>query len=106
MSSGSRRQSLSRSRRIGRAEPIRKRPTMTAQRRERSLTIHHVTPHLYQEIGGLEERVRRLGVWFVRRGHREVVHTTSSAVSGYHHSTQECITGISIRRTAPIIPRG
>src|SRR5256886_16942727 len=106
MSSGSRRQSLSRSRRIGRAEPIRKRPTMTAQRRERSLTIHHVTPHFYPEIGGLEESVRRLGVWFVRRGHRVVVHTSSLAVSGNTLPTLDTIDGIEIRPSAPIVRRG
>ena len=79
---------------------------MTAQRRERSLTIHHVTPHFYPEIGGLEESVRRLGVWFVRRGHRVVVHTSSLAVSGNTLPTLDSIDGIEIRRSAPIVRRG
>jgi len=32
---------------------------MTSKGPERSLTIHHVTPHFYPEIGGLEDSVRR-----------------------------------------------
>src|SRR5947208_14123701 len=101
MSSGSRRQSLSRSRRIGPAEPIRKRPTMTAQGQERSLTIHNVTPHFYPEIGGLEESVRRFGGWLVRRGHRVVVHSSSLSTSGTSLPAGGSIDGIEIRRYAP-----
>src|SRR5437667_11052902 len=106
MSSGSRRQSLSRSRRIGRAEPIRKRPTMTAQRRERRLTIHHVTPHFYPEVGGLEDSVRRFGSWFVGRGHRVVVHTSSRTEAGESLPPRDSIDGIEIRRYPPVVRRG
>src|SRR5438552_1533890 len=57
--------------------PVERRP-MT----EQSLTIHHVTPHFYPEVGGVEDSLRHFGACLVPGGHRVIVHTPSLAASG------------------------
>ena len=79
---------------------------MSTQAPKRSLSIHHVAPHFYPEIGGLEDSVRRIGAWFVRRGDHVVVHTSSLSLSGESLPARDAIDGIEVRRLAPIVRRG
>src|SRR5436309_3013278 len=79
---------------------------MTSKGPERSLTIHHVAPHFYPEIGGLEDSVRRFSAWLVERGHHVVVHTSALTISGERLAPRDSIDGIEIRRYEPIARRG
>ena len=79
---------------------------MTSKGPERSLTIHHVAPHFYPGIGGLEDSVRRFSAWLVERGHHVVVHTSALTISGERLAPRDSIDGIEIRRYEPIARRG
>jgi len=81
--------------------PVERRP-MT----EQSLTIHHVTPHFYPEVGGVEDSLRHFGAWLVQGGHRVIVHTSSLAASGETLAARGAIEGIEIQRYPPTSNRG
>src|SRR5438093_1405227 len=80
--------------------------TRSRRMAERRLTIHHVTPHFYPEVGGLEDSVRRFGSWFVGRGHRVVVHTSSQTEAGESLPPRDSIDGIEVRRYPSVVRRG
>src|SRR6266511_3620764 len=46
------------------------------------MRVHHVVPHFYPEVGGVESHVVRLSEYLVSRGHEAVVHTSRRAYSG------------------------
>src|SRR5947207_15009264 len=73
---------------------------------ERSLTIHHVAPHFFPEIGGLEQSVGRYTAWLVRRGHRVTVHASALTTRGETLPRNGEMDGVSIRRYAPVVRSG
>ena len=73
---------------------------------ERSLTIHHVAPHFFPEIGGLEQSVGRYTAWLVRRGHRVTVHASALTTRGETLPRNGEMDGVSIRRYPPVVRSG
>jgi len=71
-----------------------------------TMEIHHVTPHFYPEIGGLEDSVLRFATWQASRGWKVIVHTSSAAATGELLPPEGVVEGVRIRRYAPTIRRG
>jgi glycosyltransferase involved in cell wall biosynthesis len=70
------------------------------------MRVHHVAPHFYPDMGGVETQVLRLAEFLLSRGHEVVVHTSRRSQGGQPLPQRDTLGAIEIRRYAPAFRLG